>query len=245
MTDDPSTARPGPATAGPMSERMQALLSRAAEEQLVEQRQVSAVLADLRGLVTGLSEQLRGTASSARLDSLGGDVASLFTELRMSTQSLGERFDVLSRRVDEQAASTAEAASAGGQGAEALAVRVTALAADLGTQSELLDRLATSVGALGAFPDALAALQRDMAGVHDRLAPLSEVRTGLADLTARTGAVEALRPEVTGIASRLDGVASSSDLTRTRDSRRRRSSRAPRRPAVGRPTGPALTAEPT
>ena len=74
MTEDP---RPAGGSGGPMSERMQALLSRAAEEQLVEQRQVSAVLGELRGLITGLGEQLRSTASSARLDSLGGDVTSL------------------------------------------------------------------------------------------------------------------------------------------------------------------------
>jgi len=60
-----------------MAERMQALLARAAEEQLTEQRQVSSVLGELRALITGLGEQLRSTASSARLDSLGGDVCSL------------------------------------------------------------------------------------------------------------------------------------------------------------------------
>lgn len=44
--------------AGSMSDRMQVLLSQAAEEQLAEQRQVSVVLADLRRLVTGLGERL-------------------------------------------------------------------------------------------------------------------------------------------------------------------------------------------
>jgi chromosome segregation ATPase len=167
-----------------------------AEEQLTEQRQVSAVLADLRALVAGLGEQLRGTASSARLESLGGDVASLFTELRMSTAGLGERFEALSRRVDEQAAATHEIAGSAGAGNEALAVRVSALGTDLAAQSTALDRLTDSVNALAAFPDALASIQREVSGLHDRLAPLAEVRTGLADLTARTGAIEALRPEV-------------------------------------------------
>ena len=145
-----------------MSERMQALLSRAAEEQLTEQRQVSAVLTDLRGLVANLGEQLRGTASSARLESVGGDVGSLFTELRMSTSALGERLDVLARRVDEQASSTGEMVSAQGSGNETLAVRVSGLSEDLSVQSTALDRLAESVGALAAFPDVLAALQRDV-----------------------------------------------------------------------------------
>lgn len=43
----------------PMSERMRALLSRAAEEQLSEQRQVSAVLAELRDLVADVDDRLR------------------------------------------------------------------------------------------------------------------------------------------------------------------------------------------
>ncbi len=217
MTEDPRSTRSN-AAGGPMSERMQELLSRAAEDQLTEQRQVSAVLADLRGLVGNLGEQLRGTASSARLESLGGDVSSLFTELRMSTSALGERLDVLARRVDEQAASTAERVTAQGSGSEALAVRVSGLSEDLSAQSTALDRLTDSVEALGAFPAALAALQRDMSGVHDRLAPLGDVRTGLADLVARTGAIEALRPEVGTISSRMEGLATSDEVARSRDS---------------------------
>jgi hypothetical protein len=47
------------ARSSPMSERMRALLSRAAEEQLSEQRQVSAVLADLRALVADVDDRLR------------------------------------------------------------------------------------------------------------------------------------------------------------------------------------------
>jgi hypothetical protein len=209
---------PAGAPRGPMSERMQALLSRAAEEQLTEQRQVSAVLSDLRGLVAGLAEQLRGTASSARLDALGGDLSSLFTELRMSTAALGDRLDALSQRVDEQAASTADIISTTGSGAEALALRVDGLSNDLGEQSASLERLREALGALSAFPDSLAALQREVSGLHDRLMPLAEVRTGLADLTARTGALEALRPEVEGLAGRFEGLATSADVVRTRDS---------------------------
>lgn len=216
MTEDPRPTRPS-APGGPMSERMQALLSRAAEEQLTEQRQVSAVLAELRGLVANLGEQLRGTASSARLESLGGDVSALSTELRASTSTLGERLDGLARRVDEQATSVHELVSAQGSGGEALAVRVGGLAEDLSTQSTSLDRLTDSVEALGSFPDALAALQREVSGLHDRLAPLGDVRTGLADLVARTGAIEALRPELAAVSSRIEGLATGEQVTRSRD----------------------------
>ena len=46
----------------PMSERMRELLARAAQEQLAESRQVSAVLTDLRALLAGVDERLRGLA---------------------------------------------------------------------------------------------------------------------------------------------------------------------------------------
>jgi hypothetical protein len=58
---------------GPMAERMQALLARAAEEQLSEQRQVSVVLAELRDLLVSLGKQVgeRLGPVEARLDELG------------------------------------------------------------------------------------------------------------------------------------------------------------------------------
>ena len=90
---------------------------------------------------------MRGTASSARIEGLGGDLASLATELRMSTAGLGERLDGLARRVDQQAASTAEMVSSSGNGAEALAVRVSGLAEDLAAQSAAVDRLTSAVTA--------------------------------------------------------------------------------------------------
>ena len=183
MTEHPGS-RPGPGQpgGGAMSERMQALLSRAAEDQLTEQRQVSAVLADLRGLVAGLSDQLRETASSSRLESLSGDLAALTSELRMSTSGLGERLDTLGRRVDEQGASTADIVRGGAEGNDALAVRVSALSGDVVDQGSALDRLTEAVTTLSAFPDAISSLQREVSGLHDRLAPLGEVRSSLADL---------------------------------------------------------------
>ena len=216
MTEDP---RPTGATGGPMSERMQALLSRAAEEQLIEQRQVSSVLGELRGLITGLGEQLRGTATSARLEGLGGDVSSLSAELRGSTTALGERVDALARTVDEQGASTSSSLATQGSGLQSLAVRTSGLADDLSTHSAALERLTAAVDALQHFPDALGGLQSEIAGLHDQLDPLAEVRTTLVELNARTGELEAVRPELAALGHRLQGLATltANDLVRARD----------------------------
>ena len=61
---------------GPMTERMQALLARAAQEQLSEQRQVSVVLGELRALVLELGEVLgaRLGGVEARLRELAGEL---------------------------------------------------------------------------------------------------------------------------------------------------------------------------
>ena len=73
MTDD---APQGRSESAPMTERMQALLARAAEEQLSEQRQVSVVLAELRSLVLELGEVVgqRLGAVELRLDELAAQL---------------------------------------------------------------------------------------------------------------------------------------------------------------------------
>lgn len=65
MDDEAQTDRAEPAQApetGPVSARMQALLSLAVEEQVVEQRAMAGLLADLRAEIAALAEQVRALA---------------------------------------------------------------------------------------------------------------------------------------------------------------------------------------
>lgn len=213
-------AVPGmPATGtGPVAERMQALLSKAVEEQVSEQRQASAVLGELRLAVGALSEQLRASASADRVEQLAGDLASLTTELRRYSTGIGERLDAVVRRVDEQAAAAAQVAAAGGATAESLSVRLSALGDDVAAQGSALAQMSAALQALSSFPDSLSALQGELTGLHDRLAPLGEVRAAVADLAARTSVVEALRPELAAVAERVGSLATGADVTRARDS---------------------------
>ena len=68
MDDNPSD---------PVSDRMQALLSRAVEEQVSEQRAVSTALTELRGLVAGLGDAVRRCASEQSVDRLSDEVATV------------------------------------------------------------------------------------------------------------------------------------------------------------------------
>lgn len=183
MTEnDPQGAtRPPTTPGGPMSERMQALLSRAAEEQLTEQRQVSAVLTDLRTLVKGIVEQVSGTASSALLEGLGGDVASLATELETSTAGLEERLDALGERL------SAIGDAAGG---------VPAVARDLA-------RVSGRVEELSGVRDDVAALRGEVEDVSARVAavafPTTEAVSAAVGQQVTDQLVDELAPRVADV----------------------------------------------
>src|SRR4051812_36491416 len=200
--------------AGAVSERMQALLSRAVEEQVTAERSVAQALAEVRAQVTAVGEGLRGAASGVALERVRSDLATLVGELRASTTSIGDRFDVLARRLDDQGQ---QLAGTGASTAE-LSGRFDAVSSEVAGQAAAVQRLTATIGALAAFPEALAALQRDIAGLHDRLAPLGDVRAGMADLQARASATEELRPELEALNARAETFATAVDVNRLRDS---------------------------
>ncbi len=194
---------PAGSTGGPMAERMQALLSRAAEEQLTEQRQVSTVLNDLRQLVAGLGEQLRGTASSTRLDSLGSEVAALVTELRTSTTGLGERLDAVGRRLDDHAAATTGLAAENGAGALALEKRVAALGSQVTAGEATLVRLTGSLSPLSAVPGILATVQSDVSAMQSRLEAVGDGLNAVAEVAEVRTDLRAVRDDVEQLAGSL------------------------------------------
>ena len=215
MDEDQRAGAPGPGQAAvppaePVSERMQALLSGAVEDQLGEQRQVSVVLAELRAQVGALGDALRGAASGAGLDRLGTELGTQTLEVRRTIAALGERLDGLSRRLEEVSTSTAT----GSQGAEHVGVRVTALASDIAGHGAAVEELAAAVQA---FPRALAALQRDLAGLHDRVSPLAALRDEVTQLSAQPGG-DALRPELDALREQVSGLATVPHIEHVRES---------------------------
>ncbi|MCU1599422.1 MAG: flagellar motor protein MotB, partial [Frankiales bacterium] len=206
------TETPAGAGGGQMSDRMQALLSAAAEETVREQRAVSTVLAELRAQVAVLTEGVRAGASDASVERLGGVVSTVVADLRTATSLLGQRIEALSKRIDAVAADTAAPT-------EQAAVRLAALSSDVAAQGEIVDRMSSSLDQLAGFPGALAALQKDVAGLHDRLQPLAEVRSSIGDLGARTSlALDALKPQLDGLQAKLDAIGTVPDTERLRDS---------------------------
>ena len=205
------TEMPAEAPGGQTADRMQALLSAAAEEQVREQRAVSTVLAELRAQVASLTDGVRAAASDATVERLSGVVSTVVADLRTSTSLLGQRIEALSKRIDAVATDTAAPT-------EQAAVRLAGLSADVAAQGELVEGMSAALDQLAGFPGALAAMQKDVAGLHDRLQPLGEVRSGISDLGARTSqALDQLRPQIDALQAKLDSIGNVPDAERLRD----------------------------
>jgi len=185
--DEDDAGRAPVGSAGPMSERMQALLSRAAEEQLTEQRQVSMVLTDLRQLVTGIGEQLRGAASAARLDGLGDDVTAGLADLTARTGVLE------SMRDDVTAVLTRVAELASGS-------------ALTRTQDALASRLDQLEAAASRPTLTLEQLRSELVPVLARLTELEAARPVLERLSGLDGRLEVLEQRLSAVADRLADV---------------------------------------
>jgi hypothetical protein len=90
-----------------MSERMRALLSRAAEEQLLEQRQVSSVLGELRTLVEDVDERL---ATSEQVERVAAEVRALSERVETRLDAAEARSAELAERIGGATALLGEAA---------------------------------------------------------------------------------------------------------------------------------------
>src|SRR3954453_1195051 len=103
------SADPGSGT--PMSERMQALLSRAVEDQISEQRQVAGAMNEVRNHLAHLSselQQLRATAGGAADEEIQRQVAGVAADVREAIRVLGDRLDGVAGLVQQRGNDLAE-----------------------------------------------------------------------------------------------------------------------------------------
>src|SRR3954454_24990844 len=103
------SADPGSGT--PMSERMQALLSRAVEDQISEQRQVAGAMNEVRSHLAHLSaelQQLRATAGGAADEEIQRQVAGVAADVREAIRVLGDLLDGVAGLVQQRGNDLAE-----------------------------------------------------------------------------------------------------------------------------------------
>jgi uncharacterized protein YoxC len=219
---------------GPASERMQALLSRAVEEQVSEQRQASSTLSELRSTISTLEASVRGAASNDTVARLDSTVSTVVADLRTSTTLLSQRLEVLTQRIEAIVGDTTAPI-------EQTSARLASLAAEVSSQAASVGRMSAALDNFGAFPQALSALQRDVAGLHDRLAPLADVQVAVHDLGARSRSnLDELGPQLAALDAKLGAIGAVPTSDRVRDAvvdalnpRLERLVQAAERPVVG------------
>ena len=164
MSEQPGApgADAGAAGAAPMSERMQALLSRAVEDQLTEQRQLASLVAEVRALLAALPSEV---AAAAQGDEV---LRAEATRMRTGLTAVEQRLEVLTalaqRPVDHSEVTTS----------------VGSVGQRVGALEQALSRIETRLAELAAKVQAQAAAaqeseQRIVSHVDEAVLALAEV----------------------------------------------------------------------
>ena len=170
MTVDPA------GSGAPMSDRMQSLLSRAAEDQLAEQRQVAGALTDLRAQM----QQIAGDVATLRQGAAAGGGAnesalgSLSADLREAVRLLAERLDGVARLVQQRGSDLVE-----------LNAAVNTLHSAVRGQGEALGGIGSGLAALPSFGERIGGLQNNLAALHQQLAGIEELSAAISTLQQR------------------------------------------------------------
>jgi phage shock protein A len=190
-----------------ISERMQALMSRA-EQEIAEQRQLQQLVNDVRASLGQLSEEIRGVAGAHTLEIVRGEVTGLGSEIRASTTMLGERLEAVVRAV-----------GAGAQVMQGVGQQLDRITELLNHQQQQIAGLTAAVAqqrdALGALPESVAAraaapvaeVREHVSGISSSVSSVSsEVAAVREHVGGVSGDVAAVRQDVASLRERLDGV---------------------------------------
>ncbi|MDQ1712014.1 MAG: hypothetical protein QOE45_1464 [Frankiaceae bacterium] len=177
-----------------ISERMQALMSRA-EQEIAEQRQLQALVGEVRQALGTLQDEMRTVAGAETLESVREEVNGVGAEVRASTTLIGERLEAVVRAVGASAQVM--------QGVGDQLERITEL---LNQQQQQIGTLTTAVAQqrdeLGALPETIGdRTAGPVADVGDQVAAVSGA------VSSVSGAVGAVNDDVAALRGRLDDVA--------------------------------------
>jgi hypothetical protein len=95
---------PGSSSGSPMSERMQALLSRAVEDQVSEQRQIATLVSEVRNYVAQIGSEIEALRANppGSTGELERSLAGVSADIREAIRVLGERIDGVSSLVQQR-----------------------------------------------------------------------------------------------------------------------------------------------
>lgn len=215
-----------PGSGVPMSERMQALLSRAVEDQLSEQRELANALTDVRAQLNRLADELAELrsrpADAAGVSDLRSSLADVESQVRAQGETLAGVAGTtagLGTRLADLEGSLAQIGPMLGELGETTTDHADGLAdlqSRFDTMARAVQELSDGLGARGDTGEALAglsgklaALQTDMTALGGEVAGLVE---GAADRASVQAAVEAAQAAAARVAKMDDIAAQVSEL---------------------------------
>jgi predicted nucleic acid-binding Zn-ribbon protein len=190
----------------PISDRMQALLARAAEDQLSEQRQLAEALTDLRAQMQHVTDDVAALRDQIeRDDRVDSAVGTVSAEVREAVRLIGERLDGLARMVHQRGLDLAE-----------LRGSFAELRSTVAAHGESLTGLTGGLDSIPSYGERVSALQETVAALSDRLSGLDDVRSAVADVDNRVGAtadaLAEVRRSLEVMRQRAGSLAASDDL---------------------------------
>jgi hypothetical protein len=184
VTDDESTA-----------DMLRSMLSRAVEDQLVDQHEIASLMSDMRSQLMRFGQEIADMrANRPRDDSSDAQINSVTVELREAVRFLSERIDGVTRMVAQRGEDLADIRGA-----------LTAVDAHVRSQAETIGLLSAGLQSLPSYGEQISVLADNLAIVHRQLVAIDvAVNAAATPSEERLAAIEA---SVTPLAATMSELA--------------------------------------
>jgi hypothetical protein len=161
---------------------LRSMLSRAVEDQLVDQHEIASLMSDMRSQLMRFGQEIAGLrAHGPRDDSSDAQINSVTVELREAVRFLSERIDGVTRMVAQRGEDLADIRGA-----------LTAVDAHVRSQAETIGLLSAGLQSLPSYGEQISVLADNLAIVHRQLVAIDvAVNAAAAPSEDRLSAIEA------------------------------------------------------
>jgi hypothetical protein len=178
-TSSPADYSPVSGSATPMSpadsestaDMLRSMLSRAVEDQLVDQHEIAGAMGDIRAQLMRVGQEIADLrVHQPRDESSDAQINSVTVEMREAVRFLSERIDGVTRMVAQRGEDLADIRGA-----------LTAVDAHLRSQAETIGMLSAGLQSLPSYGEQVSSLQDNVAIVHRQLVGIEGAITAAAD----------------------------------------------------------------
>jgi predicted nucleic acid-binding Zn-ribbon protein len=196
MPQEPRAPEAGPPGEPATSDLLQSMLSRAAEGQVTEQRQLTGAVNDMRTQLMRLSQELAELrVRPPQDDSSDAQINTVTVEMREAVRFLSERLDGVTRMVAQRGEELADIRTA-----------LTAIDAHVRSQAETIGVLSNGLQALPSYGERVSVLQDNLQVLHRQLVGIEESIATAPGESALAEKLAAIETTIAPLTSRLDEV---------------------------------------